>query len=88
MKTKKCIQCDKRRLVKFFSKRTASLDGLQRICKNCSKNNQEKWNEVNKNYHKNIYIKNKKSILSRNKEWNKKIQIKFKNIRLNLKKII
>lgn len=85
MKTKKCIQCDKRRLVKFFSKRTASLDGLQRICKNCSKNNQEKWNEVNKNYHKDIYIKNKKSILLRNKEWNKKNPDKIQKHKIKFK---
>ena len=35
MKTKKCIQCDKRRLVKFFNKRIASKDGFRNSCKIC-----------------------------------------------------
>ena len=35
MKTKKCIKCNKRRLVKFFNKRITSKDGFRNSCKTC-----------------------------------------------------
>ena len=71
MKNKKCSQCNQRRLIKFFNKRRASLDGLQNICKNCCKINQQQWYKENKQYYQDRYINNKESILERNKKWNK-----------------
>jgi len=71
MKNKKCNKCQKIRLIKFFNKRKASIDGLQKICKDCSKLNSKNYYINNKAYYEQRYLSNKDSILSRNREWNK-----------------
>lgn len=72
MKNKKCNKCQKIRLIKFFNKRKASIDGLQNICKDCSKLNSKNYYINNKDYYEQRYLSNKDSILSRNREWNKR----------------
>jgi hypothetical protein len=71
MKTKQCSKCKKKRLTKFFSKRVASKDGLQKICKDCSKGRSKYYYAHNKDYYEKKYLQNKELILNRNKEWNK-----------------
>lgn len=54
-----------------FSKRKASVDGLQRACKDCSRIKNKQFYEENKAYYQERYRSNKKTILIQNKEWNK-----------------
>lgn len=71
MKNKKCYNCKKTRLIKFFNKKKASVDGLQNLCKDCSKLKSKIFYHNNKQYYQEIYLSNKETILERNKAWNK-----------------
>jgi hypothetical protein len=70
MHRKRCYKCQKQRLLKFFSKRSASSDGLQKICKDCANVNNHKYYQNNKSYYNNRYISNRDILLNRNKQWN------------------
>lgn len=93
MKTKKCIKCNKRRLVKFFNKRITSKDGLRNSCKICETAqckkyylaNQSKianWKSKNKikiqQYQKDYYPKYREQNKEKIKEYKKQYQIKNK----------
>ncbi len=43
MKSKKCSKCGKRRLLKFYNKKSSSKDGLGYTCKDCNKEYQSKY---------------------------------------------
>jgi hypothetical protein len=62
MKSKKCIKCQKIRLVKFFNKRKTSKDGLRNSCKSCEAKKCKEY-----------YFSNKEAII----EWKKKNQTKI-----------
>ena len=51
MYRKRCLKCQRKRLAKFFSKRSASSDGLQKICKDCANSNNHKYYKNNKSYY-------------------------------------
>lgn len=78
MQRKRCYKCKKQRLVKFFSKRSASLDGLQKICKDCANSNNHKYYKNNKSYYIDRYVSNRDILLKRNKKWNQNNQDKVK----------
>ena len=48
MKTKHCRACGRRRLVKFFYGHRGSKDGLNYICKDCSKKQAAEWRRGNR----------------------------------------
>lgn len=62
MKSKKCIQCNKKRLIKFFNKRKTSKDGFRNSCKSCEAAQCKKY-----------YLTNKSAI----ENWKKQNQIKI-----------
>lgn len=68
---KKCYKCLKTRLVKYFNKRKASKDGLQKVCKDCSRLQSKDFYFKNKQLYKDLYLKDRETILNRNKKWNK-----------------
>lgn len=93
MKTKKCIKCNKRRLVKFFNKRITSKDGFRNSCKTCETAqckkyylaNQSKiasWKNKNKikiqQYQKDYYPKYREQNKEKIKEYKRQYQIKNK----------
>lgn len=78
MYRKRCLKCQKQRLAKFFSKRSASLDGLQKVCKDCANSNNHTYYKNNKSYYIDRYISNRDILLKRNKKWNKNNQDKVK----------
>lgn len=67
---KKCNQCQKIKLAKFFSIRKASKDGLQSCCKDCCKLRSKKFYRDNKEYYQKRYTDNQEKILNHNKHWN------------------
>lgn len=91
MKTKKCIQCDKRRLVKFFNKRITSKDGFRNSCKICETAQCKKyyltnqstivnWKNTNRikiqQYQKDYYTKYREQNKEKIKKYKKQYQIK------------
>lgn len=81
MYRKRCLKCQRKRLAKFFSKRSASSDGLQKICKDCANSNNHKYYKNNKSYYIDRYASNRDILLKRNKKWNKNNQDKTKEHR-------
>jgi len=71
MNTKICSKCNEDKCTTSFSKRKASSDGLQKVCKDCSKIRNEQFYKENKTYYQERYISNKEAILIQNKKWNK-----------------
>lgn len=78
MKRKRCYKCKKQRLVKFFSKRLASLDGLQKACKDCANIRNKRFYLENKKYYTQRYLYNRDDILAKNKQWNQNNKEKIK----------
>jgi len=74
---KHCKKCKQDKLLKDFSKRRSSKDGLDTYCKLCkkamtdawSKANKEKLTLIKKNSDANWYIKNKLKKINNNKKW-------------------
>ena len=82
MKTKKCIQCNKTRLVKFFHKNKRSKDGLYTYCKKCK---QEDDKTYSLNYRDKVllrkrqyYVDNKEILTKKKKEYQQKPENKEK----------
>lgn len=71
MNTKTCSKCAQDKSIIFFSKRKASIDGLQGVCKDCSKIRNCQFYKEHKTYYQERYFSNKDTVLIRNKEWNK-----------------
>lgn len=48
MQTKRCHECQKRRLLKFFNRNQSKKDGLQTICRDCNKSRSKRYYEQHK----------------------------------------
>lgn len=63
MKTKKCSKCGKIKKVEYFNKDKNDKSGLQRWCKECTKQYRKDNSELFKILNKKSYLKNKDSLI-------------------------
>lgn len=82
MKTKKCIKCNKTRLVKFFNNNKQSKDGLYTYCKKCKKQDDKIYSINNRDKilvkQQQYYIANKNILAKKKKEYQQRAENKAK----------
>lgn len=82
MKTKKCIKCNRTRIVKFFHNNKRSKDGLYTYCKDCKKTDDKIYCLNNRKAvllrKQKYYINNKDILAQKKKEYQQKIENKIK----------
>lgn len=82
MKSKKCIKCDKTRLVKFFHNNKQSKDGLYTYCKKCKKEDDKIYSLNNRDKillnKRQYYINNKDILTKKKKEYQQRTENKAK----------
>jgi hypothetical protein len=61
LKVKKCTICKEEKPINKFNKNKRKKDGLNTLCKDCSRKRSRKYYKENKEYHKKQVTKRKKS---------------------------
>ncbi len=74
-KKKECKKCKKVKLLEQFSERRDAKDGRRSLCRNCTKEDGEKYRKVNKEkkaeYDRKYYIANRKQIKENTKKYSR-----------------
>lgn len=76
---KKCCKCKEVKEFIYFGKLKSSKDGYRHDCKSCRKEYSNLNRDIIKEYKKSHYIKNRDSILTKNKEYQKNNMCKIES---------
>lgn len=70
---KKCPKCQIEKNIEYFNKNKTNKDGLQRICRDCAKQEHYKWYNDNKD----VQIEKNKKVRENNKTWYKELKKQY-----------
>lgn len=77
MKTKKCYTCQTIKPLEEFNKNKCKKDGLNSICKKCSRKRSKQYYQDNKEKHRKETQKRRIYILTQNKEWIRQYKLDY-----------